>query len=356
MPLVLPATSAGALLILTSSLSHFGVPSILGFSKKIYTLPTRIYQLISRASGSFQGIREGAALSILLVIVVMLALWLQKIVLRSGSYDIIKGKSMRPMLIKLRGAKIPLLIISLLSLVVIVVVPLVMIILVGLLRAYGLPLKPENFTFDNYINLFKSKMVKDSVVNSLTLSISAGLIAYVIQKIKPRGKTVLEIISILPYSIPGIVLAIGVILSWSGAFGINLYNTLWIILVAYIARYLAFSMKSASASLQQVHYSLEDAARTCGATHFESLTDVTLPLIRPAMISGFFLIFLPAMRELTTSVLLYGPYTRTLGVAIYSLRSDGYIVDSSALASLAIVLIIICNTVVNAILKDRKKV
>lgn len=364
MPLVLPATSAGALLILTSSLSHFGVPSILGFSKKIYTLPTRIYQLISRASGSFQGIREGAALSILLVIVVMLALWLQKIVLRSGSYDIIKGKSMRPMLIKLRGAKIPLLVISLLSLVVIVVVPLVMIILVGLLRAYGLPLKLENFTFDNYINLFKSKMVKDSVVNSLTLSVSAGLIAmflgvmiaYVIQKIRPKGKTVLEIISILPYSIPGIVLAIGVILSWSGAFGINLYNTLWIILVAYIARYLAFSMKSASASLQQVHYSLEDAARTCGATHFESLTDVTLPLIRPAMISGFFLIFLPAMRELTTSVLLYGPYTRTLGVAIYSLRSDGYIVDSSALASLAIVLIIICNTVVNAILKDRKKV
>ena len=339
MPLVLPATSAGALLILTSSLSHFGVPSILGFSKKIYTLPTRIYQLISRASGSFQGIREGAALSILLVIVVMLALWLQKIVLRSGSYDIIKGKSMRPMLIKLRGAKIPLLVISLLSLVVIVVVPLVMIILVGLLKAYGLPLKLENFTFDNYINLFKSKMVKDSVVNSL--------IAYVIQKIRPKGKTVLEIISILPYSIPGIVLAIGVILSWSGAFGINLYNTLWIILVAYIARYLAFSMKSASASLQQVHYSLEDAARTCGATHFESLTDVTLPLIRPAMISGFFLIFLPAMRELTTSVLLYGPYTRTLGVAIYSLRSDGYIVDSSALA---------CNTVVNAILKDRKKV
>ena len=112
----------------------------------------------------------------------------------------------------------------------------------------------------------------------------------------------LEIISILPYSIPGIVLAIGVILSWSGAFGINLANTLWIILIAYIARYLAFSMKSASASLQQVHYSLEDAARTCGATHFESPTDVTLPLIRPAMISGFFLIFLPAMRGLTTSV------------------------------------------------------
>lgn len=364
MPLVLPATSAGALLILTSSLSHFGVPAILGFSKKIYTLPTRIYQLISRASGSFQGIREGAALSILLVIVVMLALWLQRLVLKSGSYDIIKGKSMRPMLIKLRGAKYPLLILAFASLVIIVVVPLVMIILVGFLRAYGLPLTLANFTLDNYRNLFNAKMVSDSVMNSLYLAFGAGIIAmflgvmiaYVINKIKPRGKVALEIISILPYSIPGIVLAIGVILAWSGNLGLNLYNTIWIILVAYIARYVAFSMKSASASLQQVHYSLEEAARSCGATHFESLRDVTLPLIRPAMISGFFLIFLPAMRELTTSVLLYGPYTRTLGVAIYSLRSDGYIVDASALATMTILLIIIVNAIVNAIVKDRKKV
>lgn len=364
MPLVLPATSAGALLILTSSLSHFGVPAILGFSKKIYTLPTRIYQLISRASGSFQGIREGAALSILLVIVVMLALWLQRLVLKSGSYDIIKGKSMRPMLIKLRGAKYPLLILAFASLVIIVVVPLVMIILVGFLRAYGLPLTLANFTLDNYRNLFNAKMVSDSVMNSLYLAFGAGIIAmflgvmiaYVINKIKPRGKVALEIISILPYSIPGIVLAIGVILAWSGNLGLNIYNTIWIILVAYIARYVAFSMKSASASLQQVHYSLEEAARSCGATHFESLRDVTLPLIRPAMISGFFLIFLPAMRELTTSVLLYGPYTRTLGVAIYSLRSDGYIVDASALATMTILLIIIVNAIVNAIVKDRKKV
>lgn len=294
----------------------------------------------------------------------MLALWLQKVVLRSGSYDIIKGKSMRPMLIKLRGAKIPLLIVSLLSLSIIVLVPLVMIILVGMLKAYGLPLTLENFTFDNYLNLFKSKMVQDSVVNSLTLSISAGHHRHVLRRDdrlrdpedQAQGKNgagdhlhpalfhsrhraghrrhpVLERrAGRQPVQHP---------VDHSG--GVH-------------RRYLAFSMKSASASLQQVHYSLEDAARTCGATHFESLTDVTLPLIRPAMISGFFLIFLPAMRELTTSVLLYGPYTRTLGVAIYSLRSDGYIVDASALASLAIVLIIICNAVVNAIVKDRKKV
>lgn len=364
LPLVKPAISAGSLLILTSSLAHFGVPSMLGFSQNIYTLPTRIYQLFYRATGSFQGIREGSALSILLILVVVLALVLQKYVLKAGSYDIIKGKSTRPMLIKLRGIKVPMLIISYVCLFVIVALPLGMIIIVGFLKAYGLPLTLANMTLNNYRNiLFNNTMVMDSIKNSIFLAFSAGIIcmllgvmvAYVIVKIKPKGSLILELLSLLPYAIPGIVMAIGVILVWSGRFGLNLYNTIWIILVAYLARYLSFSMKSASASLQQVHPSLEEAARSCGASHFASLKDVTVPLIRPSMISGFFLIFLPAMRELTTSVLLYGPYSRTLGVAIYSLRNDGYITLASALAALAILLIIVLNTVVNAILKDRKK-
>ena len=363
LPLVKPAISAGALLILISSLAHFGVPSILGFSKNIFTLPTMIYALINRSGGSFEGIRQGTALSILLVAVVAIALVIQKKVLSSGSYDIIKGKSMRPTLIKLRGAKWPLLILACLTLLVIVVVPLVMIFLVALVKAYGLPLTWQNFSFANYQKVFASPATMDSIQNSLFLSVAAGvvcmflgvMIAYVINRIRPRGRGLLEILSILPYSIPGTVLAIGVILSWSGAiFGLTLYNTIWIILVAYMARYLSFSMKSASASLQQVNASLEEASRACGATHTESLKDITLPLIKPAMVSGFFLIFLPSMRELTTSILLYGPYSRTLGVQIFALRDAGMIPQASALASVAIVIIIICNAIVTEITKDRK--
>ncbi len=363
LPLVLPAIAAGAMLILISSLSHFGVPAILGFSNNIFTLPTKIYQLINRSAGSFQGIREGASLSILLVLVVVAALWVQRKVLKTGHYDIIKGKSMRPMLIKLRGAKIPMLAISFISLFVIVVIPLFMIFIVGFLKAYGLPLKLENLTLRNYQYILgQSKMVQDSITNSLFLSISSGIItmflgvmiAYVVIKVRPRGKGFLEILSLLPYSIPGIVLAIGVILVWSGAFAVNLYNTIWIILIAYIARYVSFAMKSASASLEQVHYSLEEAARSCGATHLESLRDITLPLIRPGMIAGFFLIFLPAMRELTTSVLLYGPFTRTLGVAIYSINSEGNTVQASALATVAIAIIVAGNIALRFITKDRK--
>lgn len=366
LPLMKPAISAGALLILTSSLAHFGVPSILGYAKRIYTLPTRIYAIIYNAGGNFQGIREGAALSVMLVIVVSLALVLQNIILSSGSYDIIKGKSMRPTLIKLRGAKIPLFILSIFTLILIVVVPLVMIVLMSFLKAYGLPLSISNFTFEQYERvLFRGGGTVDAIKNSLFVSVTAGivcmflgtLIAYVVQKIKPKGKGALEVLSMLPYAIPGTVLSIGVILAWSGGIlGINLYNTIWIILVAYLARYLSFSMKTSSAALLQVNNSLEEAARACGASHSESLSDITLPLIRPAMVSGFFLIFLPAMREVTTSILLYGPYTRTLGVQIYSLREAGMIPQAAALATVTIGLIVVLNTIVNQITKDRKGV
>ena len=365
LPLVKPAISAGALLILTTSLAHFGVPAILGYAKRIYTLPTRIYEVIYNSGGSFDGIRQGAAISVMLVVVVALALILQNRILAAGSYDIIKGKSMRPTLIKLRAAKIPLFLLAILTLVMIVIVPLVMIVLISFLKAYGLPLEWKNFTFAQYQKVFAANGTIASIRNSLFVSITAGiicmflgtLVAYVVQKIRPKGKGVLEVISMLPYAIPGTVLSIGVILAWSGRIaGINLYNTIWIILVAYLARYLSFSMKTSSAALLQVHSSLEEAARVCGASHTESLADVTLPLIRPAMVSGFFLIFLPAMREVTTSILLYGPYTRTLGVQIYSLRDAGMIPQAAALATVAIGIIIILNTIVTKLTKDRKGV
>mgnify|MGYP000920882277 FL=1 len=362
-PLVVPAIAAGAMLILISTLSHFGVPAILGFSNNIFTLPTKIYELIYKSAGSFEGIRQGASLSVLLVIVVVLALALQRRILRAGRYDIIRGKSMRPMLIKLRRFKIPMVVVCLLSLAIIVLLPLVIIFLVGFLKAYGLPLKLENMTFNNYHHvLLVSKMARDAMKNSVVLSISAAIItmfvgtmvAYVIVKIKPKGKGILEVLGLLPYSIPGIVLAVGVILTWSGSFKINLYNTLWIILIAYIARYMAFSLKSASASLEQVHNSLEEAARSCGASHFGSLQDITLPLIRPGMIAGFFLIFLPAMRELTTSILLYGPFTRTLGVAIYSIKEEGNMVQASALAGIAILIIIMGEMALRLVTRERR--
>ena len=240
-------------------------------------------------------------------------------------------------------------------------VPTVTIFLVGWLKTYGLTITAENMTASNFkYILFTWKLTKDAIWNSLYLSLSAALvtmlagvmISYVIVKMKVRGKWLLEFLGVLPFSVPGTVIALGVILMWSGKFGVNIYNTAWIIFVAYIARYMAFSLKSNSAALEQVHDSLVEAARACGASHWQAMKDIVLPLIRPGMVAAFFLIFLPALRELTTSVLLYGPTTRTIGVAIYTLNEDGETVYAAALASIALVIIVVGHLVIKRITRS----
>ena len=361
LPLMLPSIVAGALLVALYSLAHFGVPAILGTEVGIYNIPTKIYERIYQSAGSFDAIRTGTILSSILVISAGLILYAQSFILKAGRFQVIAGKSMRPTLLKLRGLKMPLLVLSVLYIAITVILPTVTIFMVGSLKTYGLEFEPDNMTLDNlkYI-LFDWKMTKDAIWNSFYLSLAAAfvtmlvgtLISYVIVKMKVRGKFVLEFLGVLPFSLPGTVIALGVILMWSGKFGINLYNTAWIIFVAYVARYMAFSLKSNSAALEQVHDSLEEAARACGATHWQALKDIVIPLIKPGMVAAFFLIFLPALRELTTSVLLYGPTTRTIGVAIYTLNEDGETVYAAALASVALVIIVVGQLVIKRITRS----
>lgn len=363
LPLVFPSIVAGAVLVLVSSIAYFGVPAVLGLEKGIYTIPTKIYERINQTGGSFEGIRQGTALSVVLIVTVAAALALQRFLQGGRRYEIIAGKSMRPIRVSLRAWRLPLLILSWLFLAVAILMPAAVIFLVAGLKAYGLPLAWENLTLANFrYVLFQWEMTREAIRNGLGLSLAAAaitlgvgtIIAYVIVKTRARGRAALEMLAILPYAIPGTVLAIGVILAWSGGWGLNLYNTLWIILVAYVARYMAFAVKSVAASLEQVHPSLEEAARASGGTRLDAMKDVVLPLIRPGMVAGFLLIFLPAIRELTVSVLLYGPGTRTIGVATYALLEEGYTVYAAAMAAVTLAIMMIGNVLLRRLGRERR--
>ena len=355
-PLVLPSILSGALLIMLYSMAHFGTVAVLGIENGIYNIPTLIYERIHQSGGSFDAIRTGTVLATVLVVTAAFIIWLQRKILGSGHYQIIGGKSFRPMELKLRGLRYPLLIFCLAYIAFTILLPTAVIFLVGSLKTYGLSFALSNLSLDNYkFILFDYKVTRDAIFNSVTLGFSAAIItmfagvmiSYVIVKMKVRGKGILEFLGMLPFSVPGSVIALGVILAWSGQFGINLYNTVWIILVAYIARYMAFSLKANSAALEQVHDSLVEASRACGATMWQSLRDVVLPLVRPGMFAAFFLIFLPSLRELTVSIMLYAPTTRTIGVAIYTLNEDGETVMSAALAGIALIIIIVGQSIIN---------
>lgn len=363
-PLVLPSILSGALLISLYSMAHFGTVAVLGIENGIYNIPTLIYEKIHQSAGSFESIRTGTVLSTVLVFTAACIIWLQNRILRRGKYQIIAGKSFRPMELKLRGLRIPLLILCIGYIAFTIGLPTVVIFLVGALPTYGLPFTWENLSLQNYwFILFEHQLTKDAIFNSLSLGLLSALItmfagviiSYVIVKMKVRGKGILEFLGMLPFSVPGSVIALGVILAWSGKFGVNLYNTLWIILVAYIARYMAFSLKANSAALEQVHDSLVEAARACGATMWQALRDIVLPLVRPGMLAAFFLIFLPSLRELTVSILLYAPTTRTIGVAIYTLNEDGETVVSAALAGVTLILLVTGQTLINRFTARRAK-
>mgnify|MGYP000992666405 FL=1 len=362
-PLVMPSILSGALLIMLYSMAHFGTVAVLGVETGIYNIPTLIYEKIHQSAGSFESIRTATVLATVLVATAALILWLQNKVLNKGRYQIIAGKSFRPSELKLRGLRIPILIFCLIYIGLTIVLPTVTIFLVGGLKTYGLPFSLENLTWENYRHiLFEWDLTRGSIWNSVSLGLTAALItmfagviiSYVIVKMKVRGKGILEFLGMLPFSVPGSVIALGVILAWSGKFGVNLYNTVWIILIAYIARYMAFSLKANSAALEQVHDSLVEAARAAGATMGQALRDIVIPLVRPGMMAAFFLIFLPALRELTVSVLLYGPTTRTIGVAIYTLNEDGETVYSAALAGIALIIIVTGEVLIKRLIGEKK--
>ncbi len=362
-PLVLPSILSGSLLIMLYSMAHFGTVAVLGIEAGIYNIPTLIYERIHQSAGSFAAIRTGTVLSTVLVITAAFIIWLQNKVLARGRYQIIAGKSFRPAELKLRGLRIPLLVFCFAYIGFTIVLPTVTIFMVGALNTYGLPFTLENMTLNNYRHiLFEWDLTRDAIWNSVSLGLASALItmfagviiSYVIVKMKVRGKGLLEFLGMLPFSVPGSVIALGVILAWSGKFGVNIYNTVWIILVAYIARYMAFSLKANSAALEQVHDSLVEAARASGATIWQALRDIVIPLVRPGMVAAFFLIFLPALRELTVSVLLYGPTSRTIGVAIYTLNEDGETVYSAAMAGIALIIIVTAEVVVKRFFKAGK--
>lgn len=350
LPLVAPSITAGALLVFIAACSNFGIPALIGTEGRIYVLTTRIFYYIY--SGGFEGLQMASSLSIFLVITSALALLANRWYLRKKQFTIIAGKSMRPNVVLLGKFRIPFFIACCFFCFVTMVAPLSCIVLISLLKAYGVAIAWKNVTLANYkFILLEYELTRASIWNSIKLSLTAAtlltavgsLIAYIIVRTKLTGRRILEFLSTLPYSIPGTVLAIGMILAFSGKFGVNLYNTIWILLIAYTARYMAFAVKSVGASLEQVHMSLEEAARISGAGWTKTFRDIVVPLVKPGLIAAWFLAFMPMLRELTVSVLLFGPETRTIGVAVYEFQDAGYYDSAAALATCVLIVIFAGN-------------
>ena len=148
----------------------------------------------------------------------------------------------------------------------------------------------------------------------------------------------LDYISLIPLGLPGIVMAVALIQFWL-RMPIALYGTLTILLLAYVGRYIPLGVRAANSSLRQVDPSLEESARILGASWGFTMREVTLPLIRPGLFAGWLLVFVPAIQELSASILLFSSSSITLAVAVYNLYETGYTEPVAALAIINVVII-----------------
>ena len=349
LPLVLPAILAGGLLAFIGALANFGIPALLGMRARFFVLTTSIYYALAIPDFGL-----ATALSSMLVVVALIAMALQFGIQKGESqYTVISGKAVHPSELKLGAIRYPLFLATGAFALLISIAPIVSMVLTALLQYWGAPLVAANLTLQNFTYILKLEAARRAIGNSLVLAALAAtgamfvgiVISYIHVKAKLRGGRLLDFFATIPYAVPHTVIAIAMILAWAKP-PVSLYGTLWIILVAYLAVYLPFAVRTTNATLQQVHDSLEEAARVSGARIFHRLRDVILPLARPGMIAGWILVFMPALRELTVSILLYAYRTETIGVVVYNLQDAGYREIAAALASIVMGLLIVGNTVI----------
>jgi iron(III) transport system permease protein len=342
LPLIAPAIISGAILSFLEALALFGVPAVLGMSRGIFTLTTRIYQLFNYPPDY----EQGAAMAVPLIIITGVLLIFQFLYLRKKQFTIVSGKSSQPMLIRLGMAKWPILGYCLLVIMLSVIIPYFMLLIISLSKIWGAPLSLSNLTLENYdFILFRYNLSQRSFLNSAFLSLLSATIAVFlgliitiyIKRTENFGRRFLHYMMILPFAIPGIAMAVAFLWAYIRP-PFNLYGTIWILLVAYIARRVPLCYMNCSDAMTQINSELEESSRILGASWFKSIFFITIPLLKLSLVSGWMLVFITSFRELSASILLYSPNSEVIAVTIITLFEEG---EFEALAALSIIILTI---------------
>ena len=347
LPLMTPPLLAGIALSFVSCLGNFGIPALLGIPGNYVVLPTLIYQ---RLAGLGPGVlSEVAVLSMLIGAIAVVGIAAQESMLRRRDFRISAATiAARPF--ELRRLRLPTEV-ALWTLVgIVLVLPLCALVLTSLVPAVGVSLSAATATLDNFrFVLFDHAAARRAFVNSFGLSATAAVVivafaiplAYFLVWRRSRLLRAVNLVTEIPYAVPGVVLAIAAILLFLKPLplvGVTLYNTVWIILFCYLARFLVLGLRPVVAGYHQLDRTLEEASQIAGARLPRRLRTVIVPLVAPTAAAGALLIFLTAFNELTLSALLWSSGSETLGVVFFSFQQGG---DSTYAAALGVLTVIV---------------
>jgi iron(III) transport system permease protein len=340
-PLAVPSVLAVLILTVIRSLEAFEIPALIGIPAGVEVLTTKIYLQIK--GGLIPKYGEASAYSIILIVLVAFGLIpYYRITSKTYKFTTISGKNFRPNRVALGkwrwlGACL-MLVLPLLQF-----LPIVAIAWSSFLPFAQVPSRKalELLTLNNYVVAFNDSGVIRSVMNSLTVSISSATVAvaitffaaWLIVRASIKARWILDQMAMLPLVFPGIVMGIAILKMYL-LLPVPVYGTIWILVLAFIARYLPYGIRFSHSALLSLHKELEEGAMASGASWFQMVRHVVVPLIMPALLAGWIYIFLITFKELSIALLLYSPGSQVVAVTIWELWENGHVGELAAFSLL----------------------
>ena len=347
-PLAMPSVLAVLILTFIRSLEAFEIPALIGIPAGVEVLTTKIYLQIR--GGLLPKYGEASAYSIILIVMVALGLIpYYRITSKTYKFTTISGKAYRPHRVDLGRWRwlggCLMLVLPLLQ-----IFPIAAITWSSLLPFAQAPSAKalSMVSLNNYRSAFADSSIVGSVINSLTVSVSSATVAiiltfiaaWLIVRASIKSRWLLDQMAMLPLVFPGIVMGIAILKMYL-MIPLPVYGTIWILVLAFIARYLPYGIRFSHSALLSVHKELEEGALVSGASWFQMVRQVVIPLIMPALLAGWIYIFLITFRELSIALLLYSPGSQVVAVKIWELWDNGHVGELAAFS-----LVIAMGTVV----------
>ena len=350
LPLVTPAILSGAIIVFVTTAGEFGVPFKLSAPFGWETLTTQIF---TKAVGDDANHYLGAAMSMVVGVVTAFFIWIQHRIIAPRAYTTVTGKGFRPNLIDLGRWKWLAFGYNVFYVFVAVVLPIICLLFVSLHKIWSGRVIWSELTFWNYQKVLffwwpeSIDAATNGIINSFILAfggasiamVLAVIVSYMIHRTKGFGSKLLDFLSVIPIGFPGIVLAMGVLVTYIKT---PIYATLWILLLGYITRFFPYGQRNISSIMMAVSEELDQSSRMAGASWFTTLRRITIPLLKPGIFAGWILLFVIFLRELSISIILYSVGTETLSVGVYYLSNFENEPMTAALSIAQTVALLIC--------------
>ena len=319
LPMAKHAMLSGALLAFSVSLAMYGIPHILNVN--VLTIAIRKSLLMPL------DFKAASTLSMVVLVASLLTLWLYRLSVRSAKkFQTITGRGFRPGVMRLGRWRHCFTALGLLYGIFAFVLPYGMLVLVSCMRRIGYGLELDNFTLRNYLYIWTEPLPRTAIINSFILATASStvvvllgiVIGYLIARTRVRGRAVLDYLAVLPLGIAGTALAAGLIIVYLNRplSALGVYATLWILLIAYVTRFIPFGVRYCQTAFMQVSQELEEAARLGGANWFQTVRHILLPLIKRGALYAWIVAFLSAFPEISASILLRNIGTDVVATAI----------------------------------------